>query len=162
MEPKNLSFFIKAVYDVLPIPVNLHAWGLTTSDQCSACMKTVSLKHILTGCEYALKSYTWRHNEVLVIFAKASKICCGAANKVLNIINNIVIQFVKEGNIRKLARKNIRKPSLLEGSTDWHVATDLKHDLIFSPEIASTKKRPDIFIWSVKVKKNRFWVKCPF
>ena len=32
MEPKKLSFLIKAVYDVLPTPVNLHAWGLTTSD----------------------------------------------------------------------------------------------------------------------------------
>ena len=32
MEPKKLSFLIKAVYDILPTPVNLHAWGLTTSD----------------------------------------------------------------------------------------------------------------------------------
>ena len=32
MEPKKLSFLIKAVYDVLPTPVNLHAWGLTTSN----------------------------------------------------------------------------------------------------------------------------------
>ena len=68
MEPKKLSFLIKAVYDVLPTPVNLHAWGLTTSDRCRACGKTASLKHILTGCEYALRSYTWRHNEVLEIF----------------------------------------------------------------------------------------------
>ena len=27
MEPKKLSFLIKAVYDVLPRSVNLHAWG---------------------------------------------------------------------------------------------------------------------------------------
>ena len=27
MEPKKSSFLIKAVYDVLPTPVNLHAWG---------------------------------------------------------------------------------------------------------------------------------------
>ena len=43
MEPKKLSFFIKEVYDVLPTPVNLHAWGLTTSNRCKACRKTVSL-----------------------------------------------------------------------------------------------------------------------
>ena len=48
MEPKKLSFLIKAVYDVLPTPVNLHTWGLTTSDRCRACGKTASLKHILT------------------------------------------------------------------------------------------------------------------
>ena len=68
MEPKKLSFLIKAVCDVLPTPVNLHSWGLTTSDRCSKCGKTASLKHIHTGCEYALRSYTWRHNEVLEIF----------------------------------------------------------------------------------------------
>ena len=68
MEPKKLSFLIKAVYGVLPTPVNLLAWGLTPSDRCSTCGKTANLKHILTGCEDALRSYTWRHNEVQEIF----------------------------------------------------------------------------------------------
>ena len=85
--------------------------------------------HILTGCEAKkLRSYTWRHNEVLEIFSEVSKICCESANKALNIINNRAIQFVKEGNISKTARENMRKPSLLEGCKDWHVATDLKHN----------------------------------
>ena len=150
MEPKKLSFLIKAVFDVLPTPVNLHAWGLTTSNQCRACGKTASLKHILTGCEYALRSYTWRHNEVLEIFSEISKTCCETANKALNIINNRAIQFVKEGNISKIACENMQKPSLLEGS---HVATDLRHNFIFPTEIALTTKRPDIVIWSVKAKK---------
>ena len=46
----------------------------------------------------------------------------------------------------------MRKPSLLEGCTDWHVATDLEHNFIFPTEIALTTKRPDIVIWSVKAK----------
>ena len=145
MEPKKLSFLIKAVYDVLSTPVNLHAWGLTTSDRCRACGKTASLKHILTGCEYALRSYTWRHNEVLEIFSEVSKTCCETANKALNITNNFAIQFVKEGNISKIARENMRKPSLLEGCTDWHVATDLKHNFIFPKttenKLPQTRKR---------------------
>ena len=153
MEPKKLSFLIKAVYDVLPTSVNLHAYGLTTSDRCRACGKTVSLNHILTVCEYALSSYTWRHNEVLEIFSEVSRICSETANKALNIINNRAIQFVKEGNISKTARENMRKPSFLEGCTDWHVATDLKHNFIFPTEIALTTKHPDIVIWSVKAKK---------
>ena len=41
---------------------------------------------------------------------------------------------------------------LLEGCTDWHVATDLKHNFIFPTETALTTKRPDIVIWSVKAK----------
>ena len=56
IEPKKLVFLIKAVNGVLSTPVNLHACGLTTSDRCRACGKTSSLKHILTGCEYTLKS----------------------------------------------------------------------------------------------------------
>ena len=152
MAPKKLSCLIKAVYDVLPTPVNLHAWGLITSDRCSSCGTIASLKYILTGCEYTLRSYTWRHNEVQEIFAEVSKICRETANKALNIINNRAIQFVKEGNISKIARKNMRKPSLLEGCTDWHVATDLKHNFIFPTEIALTTKRPDIVIRSVKSK----------
>ena len=154
MGPKKLSFLIKAVYDVLPTPVNLYAWGLTTSYQCSACGKTASLKHIRTGCEYTLRSYTWRHNEVLGIFSVVSKTCCETANKALNIINNRAIQFIKEGNISKTAHKNMRKASLLEGCMDWHVATDLKHNFIFPTEIALMTKRPDIVIWSVKAKKR--------
>ena len=46
----------------------------------------------------------------------------------------------------------MRKPSLLEGCTDWHVATDLKHNFIFPTEKALMTKRPDIVIWSVKAK----------
>ena len=42
MEPPKLNFLIKAVYDFLPTPVNLHAWKLTTCDRCSACGKTYS------------------------------------------------------------------------------------------------------------------------
>ena len=125
MEPKKLSFLIKEVYNVLPTPVNLHAWGLTTSDRCIAHGKTASRKHTLTGCEYALRSFPWSHNEVLEIFSEVSKSCCETANKALNIINNRATQLFKEGNISKTARENMRKPSLLEGCTDWHVATDL-------------------------------------
>ena len=148
MEPKKLSFLIKAVYDILPTPVNLHAWGLTTSDRCIACAKTPSLKHILTGCEYALRSYTWRHNEALEIFSEISK-TCETANKALDIINNRAINSLKKEIFRKLHVK----PSLLECCTDWHDVTGLKHNFIFPTEIALTTKRPDIVIWSVKAKK---------
>ena len=137
MEPKKLSFRIKVVYDVLRTPVNLHAWGLITSDRCKARGKTARLKHILPGCAYALRSYTWRHNEVLQIFPVASKICFETANKTVNNITNRVIHCVKEGNISKLSRKNKHSSSLLDGCTDWHVATDLR---------SAFNKFPDFFV----------------
>ena len=52
----------------------------------------------------------------------------------------------------------MRKPSLLEGCTDWHVTTNLKHNFIFPTEIALTTKCPDIVIWSVKEKSSCYWV----
>jgi len=152
MEPKKLSFLIKAVYDILPTPVNLHVWGLATSDLCKACGKTASLKHILTGCEYALRSYTWRHNEVLEIVAEASKIGCETANKAVGNINK-AIYFVKEGNISKFSRKNRHVSSIFDGSAGWRIACDLEHQLVFPTEITLTAQRPDIVIWSVNQKK---------
>ena len=83
--------------------------------------------------------------------------CFETAYKALNIINNRAIQLVKELNISRLARKNMRKPTLLEGCTDWHVATDLKHNFIFPTEITFTTKSLAIVIWSVK-EKNVFFI----
>ena len=137
--------------------------GLTTSDQCRACGKTASLKHILTGCEYALRSYTWRHNEVLEIFSEVPKIYCEIANKALNIINNRTFQFVKEGNISKLHIKIYVNYHCLRAARTGKSTTDLKHNFIFPTEIALTTKCPDIVIWSIKAKKSfRYWVNGPF
>ena len=118
------SVYSTAPSDVLPTPVNLHAWGLSTSDRCKVCGKTARLKHILTGCEYALRSYSWRHNEILEIFAEAAKICCETGNKALDNITHRAIRFVKEGNISKLLRKNEVQIIIARWLNDWHVATD--------------------------------------
>ena len=48
IKPKQLSFLIKAIYDILPKPVNLKLWGLNTSNLCKACGKIVNLKHFPT------------------------------------------------------------------------------------------------------------------
>ena len=47
---KNI-FIVKAVCDVLLIPVNLYDWELITSDRCRAYGEITSRKHILTGRE---------------------------------------------------------------------------------------------------------------
>ena len=49
MEPKQLGFLIKAVYDILPTPVSLRHWGLSTSNFYKACGKIANLKHVW-GC----------------------------------------------------------------------------------------------------------------
>ena len=142
---KNLSFLIKAVCDVLPTFFNLHAWGLTTSERCRAYGKTDHLNLFS-------RSYTWRHKEVLVIILEAAKTCCKTANKELNNIINKVIHFIKEGNISKLLRENKCSSLLLDGCTDWHIATNSEHHFVFQTKISLTTQLPDIIIWSVKLK----------
>ena len=75
MEPKQLGFLTKAVYDILPKPVNLNLWDLSTSKFCKACGK-------ISGCQYSLRIFTWRHNKILGIIAEITKICCETANKI--------------------------------------------------------------------------------
>ena len=82
IEPKQLNFIIKAVYDILPTSVNLKLWGLSTSNLCQAYGKIANLKHVLTGCQYSLRSYTWKHNEILGIIAEIAKMCCEIANEI--------------------------------------------------------------------------------
>ena len=153
MKLQRLSFLKKTVYNILPTPVNLHVWGLTTCKWCRVCEKTASFKHILTECEHALRSYTRRHNKVLEIFAEAAKICCEIANKSLNNITNTAIHFIKEGNILKISCENKHRSSLLDGYTDWHIATDLEHCFVFPTVIVFMTQHPDMVIWSIKLKK---------
>ena len=94
-----------------------------------------------------------RHNEVLEIFAETVK-CREIANKALNNITNRAIPFIKEGKILKLLRKNNHRSSLLDGCTDWHIATDLEYHFVFPTEIALTTQHPDIVISTVKIKKS--------
>ena len=82
MEPKQLGFLIKAVYDILPTPVNLKLWLLSTSNLCKVCRKITNLKHILTRCQYSLRSYTWKHNEILGIIAEIGSFTTHFCNEI--------------------------------------------------------------------------------
>ena len=147
MEPKQSGFLVKAVYDILPTPVNLKLWGLSISNQCKACGKIANLKHFLTGCQYSIRSYSWRHNEILGIIAEIAKMCCETANEISCVKTNI--QFFKEVNVSKTPHRNRHKPTLLDGCTDWRVIADVDRQLAFPTEMTSTRQRPNLVIWSV-------------
>ncbi|RXN33229.1 reverse transcriptase [Labeo rohita] len=65
-EPYRLQFLIRSVYDVLPSPTNLFAWGLKENPACLLCQKRGSLEHILSCYPKALGEghYRWRHDQV--------------------------------------------------------------------------------------------------
>ena len=151
MEPKQLSFLNKAVYFILPTPVNLKFGGLSTSNLCKAYGKIANLKHVLTGYQHFLRSYTWRHNEILGIIPKIAKMCYETANKISCIKTST--QFIKEGNISKIPQRNRRKPTLLDGCMDWRVIPVVDRQLAFPTELTSTRQRSDLVIRSVNSKK---------
>ena len=95
MEPKQLRFLIKAVYDILTTPVYLKLWGLSTSYFCKACGKIAYLKYVLTGCQCFLKCYTWRHNEILGIIAEIARMSCETANRISCIKTSIQLKKKK-------------------------------------------------------------------
>ncbi|KAL7372740.1 hypothetical protein ABVT39_021687 [Epinephelus coioides] len=72
MEGNKISFIIRATYDVLPSPKNLHQW-YGEDPMCALRQTPAALKHIMTGCKTGLTQgrYTWRNNQVLKSLASA-------------------------------------------------------------------------------------------
>nr|XP_055036896.1 uncharacterized protein LOC129424307 [Misgurnus anguillicaudatus] len=71
LEPFRISFLLRAVYDTLPTPVNLHRWGMREDPLCKLCGGRGTMAHILSGCKTALTQgrYRWRHDKVLAVLA---------------------------------------------------------------------------------------------
>ena len=46
-------------------------WGLSQSPDCSFCLNSESLLHVVAGCQQYLDRFTWRHDSVLNFIAKS-------------------------------------------------------------------------------------------
>ena len=57
------------MYDVLPSPANLRAWGLLQEESCFWCGGRGTTQHALGVCSVALAAgrYRWRHDQVLAV-----------------------------------------------------------------------------------------------
>jgi len=66
-EPLRLSFLLRSVHDLLPIPANLCGWGLSTDPTCKLCDRPGTLEYVLSSCSTALTQgrFRWRHDNVL-------------------------------------------------------------------------------------------------
>ena len=70
--PKNISnFTVRYLNNTLANHTNLYKWKLSSSPDCSFCLKPETLLHIVAGCKSYLEDgrYTWRHNSVLHFIA---------------------------------------------------------------------------------------------
>lgn len=154
MEANNISFIVKATYDVLPSPKNLHQW-YGEDPTCVLCLTPATLKHILTGCKTSLTQgrYTWRHNQVL-------KSLAAALERKRTFINSLPSSasrsskaptFVQEGQ-KKPSSPPVRSEGQLAMALDWKMLVDIGQQLTFPLEIAATTLRPDLVLWSSSLK----------
>ena len=74
--PKNMfNFTIRYINNSLPTRSNLSKWGITLPSECSFCLNTESLLHIVAGCKTYLDQgrFTWRHDSVLHFIVQSFK-----------------------------------------------------------------------------------------
>ena len=77
------NIYIQIIYTYTsPSRVNLQRWGITQDAKCTLCGESQTLRHVLSGCSYALAHgrFTWRHNQVLLVAIGAIKAACSSAN----------------------------------------------------------------------------------
>ena len=71
--PTNIfNFTIRYLNNTLANKKNLYMWKLATTPDCSFCLQSESLLHVVAGCKSYLEQgrYTWRHNTVLKFLAQ--------------------------------------------------------------------------------------------
>ncbi|TWW80087.1 hypothetical protein D4764_10G0011170 [Takifugu flavidus] len=134
------------VYDALPSPANLHAWGKSETPTCSLCSGRGSLEHLLSSCPKSLADsrYRWRHDQVLK--AVAESIALAISTTKHHHAPKKAISFIKAGE-RPRAGPQITT-GLLHTAPDWQLHVDLGKQLIFPQHIVTTSLRPDMIIIS--------------
>ena len=71
--PTNIfNFTIRYLNNTLANKKNLYMWKLAATPDCSFCLQSESLLHVVAGCKSYLEQgrYTWRHNTVLKFLAQ--------------------------------------------------------------------------------------------
>ena len=70
--PRNIfNFSVKYLINTLPTRKNLCRWALSQSSNCSFCLQSETLQHVVSSCKSYLDEgrYTWTHNSVLLFLA---------------------------------------------------------------------------------------------
>ena len=159
-----ISFLLNATTNSISSPYLRHLMGLETSDKCMLCaVSNCNSSHILAGCSVALNSkrYTWRHDSfLLTLKPELEKRIKLQNNSYINVDSfakppPITSSFVKANSKSTLSepRSKTSDRNILSNANDWKLLIDFDYDnIIFPPEIFSTSQRPDIVIWSKKVR----------
>ena len=69
--PKNIyNFTIRYINNSLPTRKNLKTWEISSNSECTFCLNTETLLHVVTGCQSYLDRFTWRHDSILNFLAQ--------------------------------------------------------------------------------------------
>ncbi|CAM4720493.1 unnamed protein product [Leuciscus chuanchicus] len=154
MEGSQISFLIRATYDVLPTPKNLNQW-FGNDPACPLCQTPATLRHILTSCKTSLSQgrYTWRHNQVLRQLAAILEGRRSSINALPHPTSghSSTIPFVRAGQCPGKPAARVDS-TLLDAARDWKMQVDLDQQLKFPAEILNTNLRPDLVLWSTSQK----------
>ena len=148
---------LNAMINSLPTPDMLKLWNLRGDSSCYLCNKIpCTLHHILTQCPSALYGtrYNWRHDSVLNTLQPVLYQYITHHNQHNSNTQSpfTPAHFLRTGDKPKATRPS-RRPSLLDGATDWKMLIDFdRSPILFPPEIIPTNQRPDIIIWSLNSK----------
>ena len=153
------KFVLNASVNWVRTPDLLSLWQYKKTCYCCLCgAEKCTLHHILSECNFSLqdKRFTWRHDSVLSLISKALQTQLEFINSTQNFCSKpAFINFVKAGseiNQKHNPKKQIRS-HLLSNANDWKFLTDLPGtNYVFPPEVYSTPERPDILIWSPKLR----------
>ena len=157
--PQLVKFVLHASINWVKTPDLLKIWGLRKDCYCLLCgAKQCTLHHILANCQYALKNkrYNWRHDSVLKVFHSFLTEHLAETNmkSAPVAIPHLYSSFVAAGSSAQKQKPTDAKRSLLMGAKDWNLLVDFDSSpIVFPPEIFATNARPDIIIWSAKLKK---------
>ena len=152
MDHQRIGFLLRSVYDVLPTPVNLQTWKLTEDPTCKLCGRPGNLEHILSSCRTALSDgrYRWRHDKILGEIAASLDVAW--KKKPTGQTKPTFINFIQEGG-KALMNNRSTEIGLLVAARDWELLVDLKGQLKFPPDVATTTLRPDVLLLSRATKR---------
>ena len=166
--PHVFRFVLSSSINWVRTPNMLKLWGYTNNSCCCLCgADKCTLHHIISECSFSLSQhrFTWRHDSVLKQIYQTLSDFITSFNQQNIASVTPQIHFVKAGatSYQLKQAKQSHRPSLLHNADDWKLLVDLPDcNYVFPPEIYGTSERPDLVIWSVKLKKViLFELTCP-
>ena len=110
----------------------------------------------MVGCQKALQNgrYTFRHNAVWMVIVHEMQVMINQVKKeVRKVGTDSAFFFVKEEEQFKTSSRKYNKLRILQKAKDWVMEVDVDQQLRLEETVCISTKRPDIVIYSLKLRK---------